>query len=181
MVPVRKRPCRSTLPSLKRVLGSVDSGSQRRVAFPVSKSKVWTPFRSAMTAPPPVRSAIEPIMSGTLNSRRSPVAQSSRWILAPRVSTQYKACSSTSQSGPSPRQVDGLADPFYSRHRPPHRSILFGPDLVASRTQRRDRPATVARDAAVRGVGGVPASGHGAVRIRASSPRRHSFTHSVNA
>ena len=80
MVPAQNRPSGATLPSLNRVPGIEWSGAARNVAVPVSKSNRWNPSRNATTAPPDSRSPNEPIVSGMIQFRFSPVAGSRRFI-----------------------------------------------------------------------------------------------------
>ena len=101
IVPAKKRPSGDTLPSLKRVPGT-RSGPATNSSRPLSRSSRWKPSSSATTAPPDDRSPKEPMRLGIGHVRVRPVPGSSRCRAGARMSTQYRTCSSTDQTGHSP-------------------------------------------------------------------------------
>ena len=102
IVPAQNRPSGDTLPSLKRVPGSMCSGAVTNVSAPVPKSNRCNPSARATTAPPEARSPNEPIRCGIGQPTSAPVAGSNRCSAGSRMSTQYSACSSAAQTGHSP-------------------------------------------------------------------------------
>src|SRR3954469_4023114 len=101
IVPAKNRPSGETLPSLKRVPGT-GSGPPMNSNSPVSRSSSEKPSSSATTAPPDSRSPNEPMRLGIGQLRSSPVSGSSRCRAGARMSTQYSARSSATQTGHSP-------------------------------------------------------------------------------
>src|SRR6266540_3346437 len=90
------------------------------------------PLRSAATNPPSERSAKQPIASGIAHAVFWPASGSKRLSDGALMSTQYSNCSSTDQTGHSPRLAL-----MSSTHSNGERIVGAGRDRNAHRTRKR--------------------------------------------